>query len=134
LNKQVEVAMTHVNLDTQPEAVRQFVREFSAYPEGAVLESAGRPVACLVPPPEATTTAEGADGEWTDAMNRRRGELLDRKYDHGLNAAEEAELAVLQDGLYRFVDRVAPLPLDAARNLHQELLQKAANAQGAGQP
>jgi hypothetical protein len=57
--------------------------------------------------------------------------LLDRKYDHGLSPTEEAELALLQDALYRFVDQVAPLPLDAARSLHQELLQKAAQASDA---
>ena len=43
--------MTHVNLDVQPEVVRQFVLALSDSPEGVVLESAGRPVACVVPPP-----------------------------------------------------------------------------------
>jgi hypothetical protein len=61
--------------------------------------------------------------------NRRRCELIDRKYDHGLSLTEEAELALLQDAMYRALDRVAPLPLDETRRLHQELLQKAAHAQ-----
>jgi hypothetical protein len=123
--------MTHVNLDTQPEVVRQFVLALSASPDGAILESAGRPVACVVPPPKSTTPGNGPDGEWTEEKNRRRGVLLDRKYDQGLSPTEEAELALLQDALYRFIDQVAPLPLDAARRLHQELLQKAAQAQDA---
>jgi hypothetical protein len=118
--------MTHVNLDTQPEEVRQFVLALSASKEGVVLESAGRPVACVVPPPQTTAGEAMAQGQWTEAMNRRRGELIDGKYDQGLSPAEEAELALLQDAMYRYIDRVAPLPLEAARSLHQEVLQKIA--------
>ena len=70
---------------------------------------------------------------WTDEKNRRRCELIDRKYDHGLNSAEEAELALLQDALYCFIDQIAPLPLDEARSLHQELLLKGAREQDASQ-
>jgi hypothetical protein len=125
--------MTHVNLDTQPEVVRQFVLALSASPEGTILESAGRPVACVVPPPKATNGANREQGEWTEEQNRRRCELIDRKYDHGLSPAEEAELTLLQDAMYRFIDKVAPLPLDEARSQHQELLQKAAQARDANQ-
>jgi hypothetical protein len=115
--------MTHVNLDTQPEVVRQFVLALSAAPDGVVFEFAGRAVSCLVPPPRSTEGAGPQDGEWTDEKNRRRCELIDRKYDHGLSPAEEAEVALLQDALHRHIDKVAPLPLDEARSLHQELLQ-----------
>ena len=73
------------------------------------------------------------EGEWTEEKNRRRYELIDRKYDHGLIPCEEAELALLQDAFHRYIDQVAPLPLDAARSLHQELLQRAARAQDANQ-
>jgi hypothetical protein len=120
-------AMTRVNLDAQPEVVRQFVLELSAAPGATMLESAGRGVACVIPTP----SAEGGppDDDWTEQKNRRRGALLDHKYDHGLTAAEEAELALLQDAMYRYIDRVAPLPLEEARNLHQELLQKATQVQ-----
>jgi len=123
--------MSHVDLDTQPEVVRQFVLSLSASAEGTVLESAGRPVACVVPPPKPTAAGGAADGEWTEEKNRRRGALLDQKYDAGLSPVEEAELTLLQDTLHRYIDRVAPLPLEAARSLHQELLQKAARAQDA---
>ena len=125
--------MTHVNLDTQPEVVRQFVLALSASPEGVVLESEGRPVACVVPPPQSTEGTTALDGEWTEEKNRRRGELIDRKYDHGLSPAEEAELALLQDALHRILDKVALLPLDVARSLHQELLEKAMHAHDANQ-
>ena len=123
--------MTHVNLDTQPEVVRQFVLAWAVGSEGTVLESAGQPVACLVPPPKSPNGPNARRGEWSEEQNRRRGELLDRKYDHGLSPAEEAELALLQDGLHRHLDKVAPLALNEARRLHQELLQKAAPAPGA---
>src|SRR5262245_44429579 len=118
--------MTHLNLDTQPEVVRQFVLALTASPEGVALESAGRVVACVVPPPQPPPGLGSPDQEWTEEKNRRRCELIDRKYDRGLSLPEEAELALLQDALYRHIDKVAPLPLEAARDLHQELLQKAA--------
>jgi hypothetical protein len=121
--------MTHVNLDTQPEVVRQFVLALSTSPDGVVLESAGRPVACVVPPPKPPGAGARQEEEWTKENNRRRGELIDQKYDRGLSPCEEAELALLQDAMHRYVDKLAPLPLDAARSLHQELLQKAARAQ-----
>ena len=122
--------MTRVNLDIQPEVVRQFVLALSSSEEGAVLESGGRPVACVVPPPK-PNGPDIPEEAWTEEKNRRRGELIDRKYEHGLSPTEEAELALLQDALDRTLDRVAPLPLDAARRLHQELLQKAVRGQDA---
>jgi hypothetical protein len=121
--------MTHVDLDTQPEVVRQFVLALSASADGVVLKSAGRPVACVVPPP-ATMETSAQEGEWTQDKNRRRGEPIDRKYDRGLSPPEEAELAMLQDGMYRHLDKVAPLALDRARELHQELTEKAARSRG----
>lgn len=120
--------MTSINLDHQPEAVRQFVLGLSTSTDGAVLESEGRPVACLVPPPQNGSQ----DGTWTESMNDRRCALIDRKYDQGLSPTEAAELATLQDAMARFVDRVAPQPLDEARRLLQDLLNKAKAAQPGG--
>ena len=125
--------MTHVNLDTQPEVVRQFILALSASPDGAILETAGDPVACVVPPPRSRTEASAPGEEWTEEKNRRRSALLDRKYDHELSPAEAAELALLQDAMHRYIDRVAPLPLDVARGLHQELLEKAGRTPDANQ-
>jgi hypothetical protein len=92
--------MTHVNLDTQPEMVRQLVLALSASGEGAALESAGRPVAWVVPPPR-PGEAGAPEGEWAEEKNRRRCELIGRKYDHGLGPADEAELALPQHALHR---------------------------------
>ncbi len=118
--------MQHLSLDAQPEVIRKFVMTMVVAPDGTLLELGGRPVACLLPPPRSANTVEGE--EWTDARNRRRCQLIDQKYDNGLTPSEEAELATLQTEIDRHVDRVAPLPLDEARNLHQQLLDKARKA------
>jgi hypothetical protein len=49
--------MTHVSLDAQDEAVKQFVLGLMADPNGSVLELNGQPVACVVPPPKAMNGA-----------------------------------------------------------------------------
>lgn len=120
--------MTRINLDSHPEIIRQFVLDLSTRSDGTVLESAGKPVACLIPPPKVSPGGSPPAAAWTEEMNGRRCDLLDRKYDQGLSSDEEVELALLQDAWHRYVDQVAPLPLEAARQLHQELLRKAGKA------
>jgi hypothetical protein len=61
--------MTHVNLDTQPDVVRQFVLALSLSPEGVVLESAGRPVACVLPSPQAMKGPGTQEGEWNGSRS-----------------------------------------------------------------
>jgi hypothetical protein len=115
--------MTHVNLDAQPEAVRQFVLTLAVPPDGTVLELGGRPVARLLPPlPPVNGPAD--DAEWTDAKNRRRCELIDREIDGTLTPEQAQELAILQRQMLHYRHRVAPLPLEDARRLHQELLAR----------
>jgi hypothetical protein len=116
--------VNRIDLATQGEAVKQFFLSLPVDPEGAVVELNGHTVARLFPV-AAPTNGYPDDEEWTDAKNRRRCELIDRKYDSGLTPTEEAELAALQTAMQRHVDRVAPLPLEAARTLHQQLLDKA---------
>jgi hypothetical protein len=60
--------------------------------------------------------------EWTEAKNARRCDLIDKEVTGTLNAAEAEELAGLQREMLRHRHRVAPLPLEAARRLHKELL------------
>jgi hypothetical protein len=116
--------MTHVSLDAQDEAVKQFVLGLTIDPSGSVLELNGQPVACVVPPP--TPTNGGPEPHWTDAKNARRIELIKKKHAGGLSPAEHVELGGLQDEMLRFRQKVAPLPLEGARRLHQELLASAA--------
>lgn len=115
--------MTHVNLDAMDESVRRFVLAVAGDPAGSVLELNGRPVAWVVP---AALPAANGDEPWTEAKNLRRCDLIDRKYAGGVTAPEAVELARLQEEMLRHRQRVAPLPLEDVRRLHQELLTKAA--------
>jgi hypothetical protein len=117
--------MTHINLDSIDESVRKFVLGMALDPAGSVLEFNGKPVAWVVP----ATAATNGEEEWTEAKNQRRCDLIDRKYAGGLSLAEAVELAQLQDAMLRYRQRVAPLPLEEARRLHQELLNKASQAE-----
>lgn len=113
--------MTHVNLDTLDEAVKRFILSLPADRGGAVLEIGGRPIACVLP----VTPAAGAD-DWDATKDARRCELIDREIAGTLTTEEAAELGALQTAMLRHRRRLAPLPLDEARRLHQELLTKAA--------
>ena len=62
--------MTHVSLDSLDEKVKQFVLGLTVDPDGSVLELNGRPVACIVPPPQTTNEAADAE-EWTEGKNAR---------------------------------------------------------------
>jgi hypothetical protein len=121
--------MTHVNLDGVDEAVKQFVLAVAVDPAGSLLELDGRPVAWLVP--AAPSPANGVE-PWTEAKNQRRCDLVDRKYAGSLTPSEAVELAQLQEQMLRYRQRVAPLPLEDARRLHQVLLTKAASQPPAG--
>jgi hypothetical protein len=123
------VVMTHLNLDGASESVRQFILQAVVDPAGSVLEIAGRPVAWLIP---AAPTPANGDEVWTEAKNARRCDLIDRKYAGGLDPAEAVELAQLQEQMLRYRQRVAPLPLEDVRRLHQELLNKVAEQAGTG--
>jgi hypothetical protein len=119
-------AVNHVVLDKQDEAVKRFVLSLPVDPQGSVLELDGRPVAWVVPVIGSMTNG---DEPWSEARNDRRCDLIDRKYTGTLTPAETVELAQLQEQMLRYRQRVAPLPLEDARRLHQDLLAKAAKAQ-----
>lgn len=67
---------------------------------------------------------EDSDAPWTDELNARRCLLIDRELNGELTAAEKAELDGLQERMLRHRDQTAPLPLDAARQLHAELVAR----------
>jgi len=115
--------MDHILLDSQDEAIKRFFLSLPVDSQGAVVELNGRLLACVMPPPKALN---GASEEWTEAKNDRRCELIDRKFDGPpLTPAEILELAQLQEEMLRYRQRVAPLPIEDARRLHQELLAQA---------
>src|SRR5438105_12788194 len=118
--------MNHVSLDSLPESVRQFVLSLASNRGETTLESNGEAVAYVVP---AESRNGSANENWTEAKNSRRCKLIEKKHRAGLSPQEAVELAHLQDEMLRFRRRIAPLPLEDARRLHQELLAKAAAAQ-----
>lgn len=121
--------MTTIRWETLSESTREFIRAAALSPEGAVIEQDGRPSYRLIayPPPPAAAP----DPEWTAADNDRRCDLIDKDIDGQLAPDERVELEGLEGRLERYVNRVAPLPLEPLRKRYQELLDKAARANGA---
>jgi hypothetical protein len=117
-----ETAVHHIPLDSQDEAVKRFFLSLPVDPLGSVVELNGQAVACVLP---VSPMNGAADAEWTDAKNNRRCDLIDKKYAGSLTAAEAIELRALQDEMLRYRETIAPIPLEEARRLHQELLVKA---------
>jgi hypothetical protein len=113
--------VNHINLDALPEPVRELLRDAVAAPDGSVLEENGRQIGRVLPLPRSNGTPAG---EWTSAKNRRRGELIDRKIAGTITPEERVELEDLHEQLDRFVDRVAPLPVEPVRRMYDALLEK----------
>jgi hypothetical protein len=120
--------MKHIDLTRHEEAIRQFFLALPADPEGSVVELNGKAVARITPL-NAATADEGQGGTaWNDQRNARRCELVDREIEGTLLADEAGELAVLQQQMLAERRRLAPVPLNDLRRLHQELLDKAQRA------
>jgi hypothetical protein len=117
--------MNAINLDTQDEAVKRFFLNLPSDPEGAVLTFQGDAFLRILPVGTNSGSA-GAGGDlWTDAQNTRRCDLIDKEIEGTITADEARELFALQEAMLRYRRRLAPLPLEDARRLHNELLQKA---------
>jgi hypothetical protein len=114
-----------VNLDTQDEAVKRFFLTLPIDPGGSVLKLHGHDFARVLPVGPVSESAPANEEEWTDAKNSRRCDLIDKEIDGTITPEEARELYALQQAMLRYRRRVAPLPLEDARRLHQELLQKA---------
>jgi hypothetical protein len=124
----LECGMKHVKLDAQDEAVKEFVLALAVDQGGSVLELNGKAVTCVVPAPK-PGKGKTSSVKWTEQKNTRRCELIDREIDGVLTLEEAIELQQLQDELLSYQNKVAPWPIQAARQLQQELLKKAGKAQ-----
>jgi DNA-directed RNA polymerase subunit F len=60
--------------------------------------------------------------------NQRRVDLINQDLDGRLTEAEREELESLESRSDQYVDRLAPLPLESLRKLHDDLVTKAADA------
>ncbi len=125
--------MTHIPLDAQDEVVKRFLLSLTADPQGTVLEMNGRAIVCVLPL-SGDSGEENHGGAWTEEKNARRCLLIDREIDGKLTPAEAVELNRLQRQMLDHRRRVAPLPLEDARKLHQELLAKAMRGASASSP
>jgi hypothetical protein len=116
----------HIPLDGQDESVRKFILSLPIDPHGSLLELNGRAIARVLP---ATTVDRGPiDETWTEEKNNRRCALIDREIEGTLDTAEAIELQLLQAEMLRYRRKMAPLPLEDARALHQELIARAARS------
>jgi len=70
------------------------------------------------------------DGGWSDELNERRIELIDKDIQGNITTEERLELAELQRKAVAYRDRVAPLPIEGARRLHQQLLEMKRQREG----
>ena len=120
--------MNTIRWESIPEPTRQFIRAVALSPEGAVIEEDGKPSYRVIAYPKAVP--DSPDPEWTPADNQLRCDLIDKQIDGVITPDERVLLESLQQRLSRYVNKVAPLPLEQLRKLHQELLEKAAKANG----
>ena len=60
-------------------------------------------------------------GDWSDSKNSRRFVLIDKDIAGTISVTEQAELKQLQQEIDHYLRRVAPLPLAAARAIHESL-------------
>jgi len=132
--KRTEFSMKRINLDAQADAVKQFFLSLPLDAEGSVLELNGRQVARLHPVRQSAADNLPQEDDWTEAKNTRRCRLIDKEIAGTLTAEEADELHGLQQQMLRYRRSVAPLPLDDARKLHQELLAQARQGNGQRQP
>ncbi len=82
-------------------------------------------VAMQVEPPP---TKNGHATEWSEEKNARRAELINKKYDAGLNAAEKKELQRLQREVDEFAERAVPFRNEVLELVLLGLKQKAKKA------
>ena len=68
-----------------------------------------------------------SNGDWSEQLQARRAELIDKDIAGTATVAERAELIELDRHANEHFDTVAPPPFEGARRLHQQLLKNRAN-------
>ncbi len=117
--------MNQIDLNAQGEAVKQFFLALPLDPDGSVVVLNGQAMARVTVLNGQRNGSREANAPWTEAKNARRCALIDREIDGILTPEEAAELEVLQRQMLRERRKLAPVPLDDLRCLHQDLLSKA---------
>src|SRR5262249_12330479 len=68
-----------------------------------------------------------SNGEWSDALQSRRSDLIDKDTGGPISDAERSELERLARLANEHFDRVAPTTTEGARRLHNQLLKRRAS-------
>ena len=99
--------------------VREFLTGLAISTKPAIVEVRGRRVYIMVRP-----AGDGAiaDEPWSVEKNHRRFELVNKEVDGTINIEEAVELEELNIAMDRWVQHVAPLPMDDVRKLHDTLV------------
>jgi hypothetical protein len=117
--------MQHTMIGHFLESLLESIKGLAPAGSRATSESSTR----LKPAPHTDTPCDDEKRLWTSAMNQRRCQLVDKEIDDTISEEERTELDGLQSELVAYRQKVAPLPLDDLRKLHQDLLEKATRAE-----
>ena len=70
-----------------------------------------------------------SNGKWTDEVQARRSDLIDKDIAGTATVAERTELIELNRLANEYFDAVAPPPIAGAQRLHQQLVKNRASRQ-----
>jgi hypothetical protein len=118
-----------IESDEMEEPVRRFLGGLDVSNEASMVEVNGRRVFLIVRPP---VTPGQEDEPWTDAKDQRRNDLIDLKIDSKLTPIESVELAELNEEFDRHMNRVAPLPIEYARQFLKRANEQAPQDKASG--
>jgi hypothetical protein len=77
--------------------------------------------------PSSSAADRETGDDWSASKNSRRVELIDRHIEGSISPAERIELEFLQQQFRTFRQKHSALPIEQARQFHQELLTKIRN-------
>jgi hypothetical protein len=95
-----------IELNKQPEVIKQFLQSLAVDPEGVLLESNGQPLARVVPIPPSKPSKSSS--LWSSDQEDRREFLIDRELEGSLTPEETEELKVLQRQMNEYLHRLDP--------------------------
>ncbi len=108
-------------LQIRKEEVFPLLRD--AFKKG-VLQLSSHSESSVLPDRNSTASTKTKSLAWTEAKDNRRCQLIDRELSGALTPNEQSELSQLQQEMLNYRRSVAPLPLEAARQLHKSLLSE----------
>lgn len=106
-------------LETNRELAEKSVSNPSVTKEPLIVNPAGL---SLSSGSNAARPSERTSSRWTKEKNQRRCQLVDKEIEGTLSPSEREQLEALQAEMLAYRRRVAPLPLQDLRELHEELL------------